>query len=474
MDFDLTQSMLDFLPNFKKLADEGTFKPFRSVFPPDSIPSWVTAYTGLDPSEHGILESVNYCAKEDDRLKVDTKVFKGKTFWDELSRAGRSVCVINPFLAYPVWPVNGVMINGPVFIGGAIHVSDPGAADGVVIPDSLGGITDFPTRKSLRKFIAKTIRDTREQADFGLAMLQKNKVDFFFQTFLTMDRIQHFLWRYCDSRDPTWPGENEFSNAIQDFYVEADRIVGEFLKIMGADYQLMLISDHGHGMRCTHCFNINEYLRKKGLVVSLAEGKKFSKKFIAEKLKNRFLKYMNDYDLEDYISLVAKFVPNAKMMKKGKHISDSSQNTAYASDFTGTNPFGGICINKYLAGDYDTFRKTLIAEFATLRHKDIPVFQWLKCREEVYSGRYLERFPDILFEMNSAFGVNWALHTDLFTVNPTHKKISGGHRNNGVFFITENLEHCTDFAMIDLYPAILDFFAVPLPQPRTGESWFSK
>jgi predicted AlkP superfamily phosphohydrolase/phosphomutase len=470
LDFEMVNSMLDELPNLKRMAGEGSFSPLRSVFPPDSIPSWITAYTGLDPSEHGILESVDYLAKGDDRLKVDTSTFRGKSFWDVAGNAGRKVCVVNPFMAYPVWPVSGVMVNGPVFIGGEIQVSDPAALAGIPVPLSLGGITDFPTRNTLGEFVAKTVQDTREQAVFGLALLQQTKPDLFFQTFLTTDRIQHFLWRYCDPSDPTWPGDNPHSGAIRDFYIEVDRIVGTFLEALDPDQRLMLISDHGHGMRCTHCFNINEYLRREGLVVSQAQGKRFSKKMLIEMLKNRFLKFMNDHDLEDYISVVAKFVPNAKAMKKGKHISDSSKNMAYASDFTGTNPFGGICINANLVDDPEALGRSLMEKLGGLKFEGEPVFQWIKPRKELFSGPYLEKFPDLLFEMNEALGVNWGLHTDLFTVNPTHKKISGGHRRDGIFFFSGAGEVAPGLAMTDLYPSILGFLDVPLPEPRLGRN----
>ena len=175
MDYDYVTNLLTELSNIQKLAERGKIAPFQSVFPPDSIPSWITCYTGKDPSEHGILESVNYLAKGDDRLKVDTSAFQGKTFWDRIGRAGKKVCVVNPFMAYPVWPVNGAMINGPVFIDGNIQVSDSGWTQGIDIPQSLGGILDFPTRKTLDGFVAKTFADTKEQADFGLAVFKKKK-----------------------------------------------------------------------------------------------------------------------------------------------------------------------------------------------------------------------------------------------------------------------------------------------------------
>lgn len=107
---------------------------------------------------------------------------------------------------------------------------------------------------------------------------------------------------------------------IKHFYINMDEIIGRFLKVMKSDGKLVVISDHGHGMRCTHCFNINEFLRKRGYVKSIADGKILSREFIIEKLKNGVLNFMHEHDLEDYISKVAKLVPNAKKIKKGKPI----------------------------------------------------------------------------------------------------------------------------------------------------------
>ena len=77
MDFDLTSDLIKqgHLPNLKKLADSGGFSPLLSVFPPDSIPSWITVYTGLNPSEHGILEHVNYLLDKKGETSIDTSVF---------------------------------------------------------------------------------------------------------------------------------------------------------------------------------------------------------------------------------------------------------------------------------------------------------------------------------------------------------------------------------------------------------------
>ena len=440
MDFDLTKSLIDQgkLPNLAKLADDGAFSPLLSVFPPDSIPSWITTYTGLDPSEHGVLEHFNYLLDDKGDIKIDTSVFHEKTFWDRIgNETNTEVCVINPFMAYPVWNVNGVMVNGPSFIKGPIQTSDDTYTKNIEIPGSIGGIEDLPSRSTIKPFYDKTISDTEEQAAFGLDLLKKKSPGFFFQTFLTTDRLQHHLWRYCDKTDPTYPGRNEVETGVDDFFKLVDDIVGQFMAELNNNDILLIMSDHGHGMRCTHTFNINELFRRKGYLKSAGGDKKFNKKILLEKLKNRVLKFMNDHDLEEYMAKIAKWVPNAKALKKGSHITNYKDSMAYASDFAGVNPFGGICINKDNVDDYDAFRIQLMTELQECQYEGKPIFTWMKHREELYQGKHIDRYPDILFEMIPELGSGMSMHTDLFTVNPTHKKVSGGHKKNGIFFINK-------------------------------------
>ncbi|MCP4761580.1 MAG: hypothetical protein GY870_07345 [archaeon] len=32
----------------------------KSISPPDSIPAWITIFTGKSPAEHGVLDSIDY------------------------------------------------------------------------------------------------------------------------------------------------------------------------------------------------------------------------------------------------------------------------------------------------------------------------------------------------------------------------------------------------------------------------------
>ncbi|MFK5895093.1 MAG: hypothetical protein QM504_17915, partial [Pseudomonadota bacterium] len=139
----------------------------------------------------------------------------------------------------------------------------------------------------------------------------------------------------------------------------------------------------------------------------------------------------------------ARYVPNAKKLKKGEHLTGKNNTLVRASSFAGVNPFGGIRINKENTDNYDQLRKKIIAEFSELTFEGKKIFNWIKPREEVYSGPQIEKYPDILFDMIPQLGTGMNMYTKLFTENPTHGKISGGHKRNGVF-ISNNPNINTD------------------------------
>ena len=197
--------------------------PLRSIFPPDSIP-------GVDDDLHGSRARRPRLPRRDrlSRLEADRAAtdaaseLPGRTFWDAASRRGLKVCVVNPFLAYPAWDVKGVMISGPVFVDGSVSITGISAAALPPLPQ-LGGIVTFPTRKTVGPFVERTLSDTREQAEFGRALLDLVQPDLFFMNLLTVDRMKHFLWRFADPGDPTYPGPNPQAGAIDRIYGSSTR-----------------------------------------------------------------------------------------------------------------------------------------------------------------------------------------------------------------------------------------------------------
>lgn len=436
-DWPLTQSLMPEMPTVSGLSRDGYAGEMTSIFPPDSIPSWISIFTGMDPSEHGVLETIDYFKSDVKDFALETGAFEGKTFWDAAGRMGKKVIVVNPLLAYPPWEVNGIMASGPVFISGRSMMNTGGIPTDRDVPP-LGGIVDFPDKGELPSFAEKTKFETSRIVGFTADLMRSNPWDLVFVSLLTMDRIFHFFWRYFDERDPTYPGENELMNVIPSFHTFLDGCIAELAGAAGDDSIIMVVSDHGHAMRPTNLFNLNQLLLDNGLLESRVGGSKLlSPRYHLERAKNLALETLHRLDMEDLAYRVAHLLPWTRKLKKGDFLTEPSKNIATASQFGGTNPFGGIDINRERCRvsemDYEGLRDRLINLLLETKSDDgEPYFLWARRREEIYNGPFIDKFPDVLYEMNYKYGTNWSLHLPLVTVNPRHKKISGGHRKNSV------------------------------------------
>ena len=427
------------LPNFRNLYNDISEITIESTFPPDSICAWTSIFTGENPAEHGLLESIDYLSgKLSDNNKDRTEHFKGRTFWDIAGNKGKSVCVINPFIAYPAWKVNGIMVSGPVFEGGKISAYPDNILAEYNFP-TIGGIVDFPEKKDLKTFIQRTKDVTEQLAETSLKIYKNYRPDLLFLTFLTLDRIKHFLWRFTDEEDIYYPGENPSKEVIKDFYLVFDRIIGSFRNLMDKDTSLLIISDHGHRRRCSKCLNLNEVLRTKGFLVISGSGAKRTTKKLLEKTKGFTIAAMSEYGLQDWIYKIAKFIPNRKSLKKSTYLIDMDNSPATLSNLCGTNPYGGIDIKAKTAEEYEKLRDNVIKELMNLNETfGKNIIKWAAKREQIYRGKYEKKLPDILFELDEEYGIGMDLYTKPITPNYTHKKISGGHKRKAVLLTYGN------------------------------------
>jgi len=176
----LLQKWKSDLPNIGRMFHDVSEIVIDSTFPPDSICAWASIYTGENPAEHGLIESIDYLAGKKSYAGIDrSSHFQGKTFWDIAGMKGKTVCVINPFLAYPAWEVNGIMISGPVFEGGETSVFPSDFLRKYNFPP-LGGMVDFPDERNLGSFIHDARDLTKRLADVSLKIYKDHNNDLFF------------------------------------------------------------------------------------------------------------------------------------------------------------------------------------------------------------------------------------------------------------------------------------------------------
>ncbi len=426
----------EILPNFSRLYNDMSEIMIESTFPPDSICAWASIYTGKNPAEHGLIESIDYLSsKKHESHQNRSDNFKGITFWDIVGKKGKKVCIINPFIAYPAWEINGIMVSGPVFEGGDISAYPENILTEYNFP-SLGGIVDYPDKKELNEFLIRTKDNTERLADVSFKIYKDNKPDLFFMTFLTLDRIKHFFWRFTDEEDVYYPGENPFKDVIKDFYQIFDRIIGQFKDSLPEDTTLLVISDHGHRRRCVNCLNLNEILRQKGYIATKSNGTMGLLNKLVEKTKVLTVSILSLYGLQDWIYKVAKFIPNRKALKKSTYLIDGDNSSVTLSNLCGTDPHGGINVKAKSREEYENLRDKIITELMSINNTfGKNIVKWAKKREEIYRGEYEKRLPDIMFELYEGYGVGMNMFTSAITPDYVHKKISGGHRREAVLLV---------------------------------------
>jgi predicted AlkP superfamily phosphohydrolase/phosphomutase len=480
MDRELIDRYIDYLPNFRKLLDTSPRLNLTSVFPPDSDTAWASIYTGLNPAKHGIVLFVDPLEKasiqETDYLDIST--IKGKTFWDIAGRHGKKVCLIFPHAAYPVWPVNGFMISPiPKIDGFQMYPPDfkfSFACEHLEVPKRIPD-----SSSEYAEYLEKFKKIVKNEFDFGNHMMKHYDWDLFFFYSCALDFIQHIFWNYCDPKDPSYPGPNKFENAIRDFYVLHDILIGEMLKNAGPDIPIIIISDHGHSMRPVNLLNINELLWREGYLV-----KKGSKAVPFYKLKEKIKRSVVDLaqrtNMRKLGLQILRRFPKVKEMYTIPSLIDFDRTIAHCSDMSGLKSYtyGGIIIQKgkLPIREYERVQEAIIN---LLRTQTIPgteekIFEWVMEREELYSGEFISKYPDIVFQLKNNYGAGWAINIPLFSETAAHSFFPGTHRGDTPILFIKNLDpkKIIRYKIIleDITPTILDILGIPEQVNIDGKS----
>lgn len=473
----------DDLPNFSKLRKLSPAVKLGSIFPPDTIPAWTSIYTGLNPAKHGLIYVQDvFGTQRQEIVSIDNSIFQGRTFWDYASNSGKKTTLVFPHMAYPPWPVNGVMIGRSTT---EIHVPKAprwaarteiqiypreAAAKHRIPPFMTTVFGNYPGRKKLGVYAKDLWKATSDEAEFGLRISRESDWDLYFMYFYLLDNIQHFFWRYYDESDPRYPGAGPYENIIRDSYRLFDKIVGDFMN-SNPEATTVVLSDHGHGMRPPKTVNINAFLQRKGYLVANAKRQN-TKAYLVGKLKAKLLDFVHRHELDYWLLNLATSRVFASMSKKVYVSSgsvDMEKSVAFLSSFAGAKSYshGGVEVaaNNASGMDYEEIRSLLIKELLELREPSTgdKLMAWVRRREELYSGPYLSRYPDIVFELKEGYGAYWDVNSPLIGTAYEHNIAPGGHKKDAVFLMSRlDGRTCarTDMTLMDIAPTILDLLGL--------------
>ncbi len=247
-DFDLIEPWLDegLLPNLARMRAEGYSATLRSVIPPLSAPAWTSAVTGVNPGRHGIFDFELVDRERFRTVPATALDRRAKGVWEYLTESNRRSVVITVPLTTPPDSIDGVMI------GGFPYVEKTGFTSPAGLEDDLSGWRLDRYGESLppggeEAFLANLIATREARFREAIARFRQDDWELFWCVFMGLDKTQHFFWKFMDPGNRTIDDDLKarFGNAIRDFWIRIDEMIGEFADAADDGTVLIILSDHG-------------------------------------------------------------------------------------------------------------------------------------------------------------------------------------------------------------------------------------
>jgi predicted AlkP superfamily phosphohydrolase/phosphomutase len=476
------------LPNLQKLMAQGASGKLRTTLPPISSSSWSSFLTGVNPGKHGLVDFV-YPGTDSYKVSmVNATSRRTRALWNWLNEAGYKVGLLGIPTTYPTEPVDGFMISGFLAPGPDSEWAYPpelkqelqaALGEFLLSPDER-----YRSTRWLDRFLDDLTASVENRTQAALYLMRNKPWDVFAVVYWDTDMVQHETWRLLDPNHPRHePAEAAAQRErVLEFHRKVDADVGRLLAEVDSDTLVVVMSDHGFGP--VHSFFLtNNWLASVGLL-------RFKQNpWTAFK---RLLFRLGFTPLGMF--RIAKALGLGKLRQKVRFQQKSGLlNRVFLSfddvDWSRTRAFsigsfGQVYVN--LAGvrpegivqpgqEYEELKAEIVQAALALRdpRSGEPLVERVLRREEIYSGPYIDRTPDLIVQTRGweymAFG-----HADFGSnrlVEPI-TGLSGHHRPDGVLILSgAGVKHDARLegaSIMDLTPTILHALGVDVPQDLDG------
>jgi predicted AlkP superfamily phosphohydrolase/phosphomutase len=476
------------LPNLQKLMEQGASGKLRSTLPPISSSSWSSFATGVNPGKHGLVDFVYPGADSYKVTMINAASRQTRALWNWLNDAGYKVGLLGIPTTYPPEPVDGFMISGFLSPGPESEWAFPPELKQELLAElgtfMLAPDERFRSTRWLGRFLDDLAASVENRTQAALYLMRTKPWDLFTVVYWDTDMVQHETWRLLDPDHPRHdPGEAAASREkILEFHRKVDADVGRLLTQVDSDTLIVVMSDHGFGP--VHSFFLtNNWLAALGLL-QLKQSPYTAFKHALFRVGYTPLRMFR----------IAKALGLGKLRRRVRFQQKSGiLNRVFLSfddvDWSRTSAFsigsfGQVYIN--LAGvrpqgivqpgrEYEELRERITREALALRdpRTDEPLVERVYTREEIYSGPYADRTPDLIVQPRGweymAFG-----HAD-FGSNKLVEPIiglSGHHRPDGVLILAgpgvKVGTHLEGANIMDLTPTLLHAMGVGVPSDLDG------
>jgi predicted AlkP superfamily phosphohydrolase/phosphomutase len=264
--FDLIDPLINEgkLPTLAGMMQSGFRAQLRSTIPHHSGPAWTSFATGMSPGEHGIYSFFQRDFGSYTYPPVNSRLVQAETLWQRISRAGKTVGVMNVPGTFPPVPVDGFMITGMLSPGLDLAFYPPHLRERVLerAPDYSVEAIPLSDKAEYLEMVHRSIGARKNAA---LYLLDQHPTDLFVVVFTELDRLQHFFWADMDLHHPVHlPSTSpDFAQAIENGYIAMDQAVKEIVEAVNGDTIVFVMSDHGfEGVY--KVFYVNRWLAEHG------------------------------------------------------------------------------------------------------------------------------------------------------------------------------------------------------------------
>ncbi len=249
------------MPNLDEITRRGTRGVLNSTIPYLTPVAWSSMLTGVRPSKHCIF---GYNVMENREgmiigLLANRSKIKSPTVMDIFTQLGRKVVSVNMPMTYPPQPQDGTIISGLMTPSREstfyyprnlmAELAEQGIDYRIDINIAREVEADLEQRIELyladgAKRLFEDLRKVTEEREKAVHYLMANREwDLFQVNFISMDRIQHYLWNHIWEDDPG----SDTVRRIREHYVYLDSLIGRIYSAVKDRAILMICSDHGFG-----------------------------------------------------------------------------------------------------------------------------------------------------------------------------------------------------------------------------------
>lgn len=432
------------LPNLARLKDAGASGTLESVLPAVSPPAWTTAVTGVNPGKHNVFDFFHFSKTTGEASLTSARERRAKPIWKVLNAEGKRVGLLNIPMTFPPDSVAGFMVSGFPFLDEKGPIAYPPELEEELNAMSkrvLGNKDErYPRdlfgeaiRPGMEAKLLERFRDGLEcQAAFAKEKIAKGDWNLFWVVFTGTDKVQHFYWKFADSRVPGYDPllAERYGNAIRDFWLRVDEVVGELREAAGPETDILVVSDHGFSPILKE-LRLSNWLKSEG--------------------------FMTSRDDDPTKPVITAFPPGpfagiVRVNEKGR-------------DFQGTVEPGE---------DSERVRAEVRKKLEELKDPETgePFVERIYNREELFHGPYVENAPDLVFLERKTRFVGRGGRDAPGIFGPPSYTFSGFHRPEGILLaagphIRSDPERRA-YSILDVTPTLLWIFDAEFPKDLDG------